>query len=141
MIKYSLKCAGAHEFEAWFASSESYEAQTRERQIACPECGSHDVAKAIMAPHVASHSLSSMGAPTPAAAQAMLVEVVRHVRQTLLAKTEDVGSRFPEEARRIHYGEAESRAIRGEASGEEARELQDEGIEILVIPDLPEDAN
>jgi hypothetical protein len=139
VIRYRLICARAHEFEAWFASSESFEVQAAERSVACPECGEHDVAKAIMAPNVAVRDRA--GHEPAATAQQQVVQVVREVCRSLLAAVEDVGARFPEEARKIHYGETDVRSIRGTASGDEVRALLDEGIEVVAVPSLPEDAN
>ena len=142
MIKYSLRCARAHEFEAWFASICSFEVQSADRKICCPQCGSNDVGKAIMAPNVANRDRLE---PDPPQAtddgRPPGAEVLREVRRTLLAGIEDVGAHFPEEARKIHYGEAEARGIRGTASDEEVRTLLDEGIAVVAIPSLPEDAN
>ncbi len=139
MIKYRLRCAQSHEFEAWFASSESYEAQAAEGKISCPDCGDRDIDKAIMAPNVAVKRVALPQQET--SSQPPVAELVREVRRALLASAEDVGARFPEEARKIHYGEAERRGIHGTASGEEVRTLLDEGIEVVALPNLPEDAN
>ena len=140
MIKYRLQCAKGHEFEAWFSSSTAYDAQAQGQQVCCPECDGHEVVKAVMAPNVAlrgaAESVSSTVNKTSTVAQ-----VLREFRRVLLAKAEDVGQRFPEEARKIHYGEAESRGIAGTASGEEAQALIEEGIDILMLPPLPEEAN
>ncbi len=141
MIKYCLRCALAHEFEAWFASSASYEAQAAAAKVCCPQCGSHEVDKAIMAPNVTVRDRAEPDPPQAAEGHPGAVEVLREVRRTLLAGVEDVGARFPEEARKIHYGETEARGIRGTASGEEVRTLLDEGIAIIAVPPLPEDAN
>jgi hypothetical protein len=140
VIKYRLRCASAHEFEAWFASGACYEAQADNRQICCPECASRDVGKAIMAPHVAARARPEGATATPAG-EDDLVDKLRQFRRWMLASAEDVGRRFPEEARKIHYGETAPRGIHGQASGEEARELLDEGIEIVALPPLPEDVN
>ncbi len=139
MIKYRLQCAKGHEFEAWFASSTAYDAQAKGQQVCCPECDGREVVKAVMSPNVAVRGAteSAKGAtqiPT-------VVNRLREFRRALLANAEDVGQRFPEEARKIHYGEAEPRGIAGTASGEEARALLEEGIEILMLPPLPEEAN
>jgi hypothetical protein len=140
MIKYRLRCREAHEFEAWFASGGSYESQVADRQVSCPSCGNRDIAKAIMAPNVAVRDRAETASQeTPG--QPQVVEVLREVRRTLLAAVEDVGARFPEEARKIHYGETEARGIRGTASNEEVSTLLDEGIAIIALPPLPEDAN
>lgn len=141
MIKYRLKCAQAHEFEAWFASIASYDEQVGSGQVRCPQCGACDVTKTVMAPHVcttAGEMDDNCALPRSAAD---FTRFLREVRRVLTRHSEDVGSRFPEEARKIHYGEAEERGIHGTASGEEVRALADEGIEIIALPLLPEDRN
>jgi hypothetical protein len=141
VIKYRLQCESAHEFEVWFASSARYEAQIRSHDIACPQCGSTDVEKAIMAPNVPRRAF----APEPANAvpelQSRHLALLRQVRNVLAAGSEDVGTRFADEARKIHYGETDLRSIRGEATSSQARELIEEGIEVMILPSLPEEAN
>jgi hypothetical protein len=141
VIKYRLRCACAHEFEAWFPSSASCETQAEKRQICCPDCGGRHVGKAVMAPNVAMRGRGQVDPLPVEAIRPQMVAALREVRRSLLASAEDVGPRFPEEARRIHHGETEARRIRGTASGDEARALLDEGIEIVALPALPEDAN
>jgi hypothetical protein len=141
VIKYRLRCACAHEFEAWFASSASFETQAEKRHVCCPQCGGRDVGKAVMSPNVAVHGRAQEVAPPVEAVGAQFVAALREMRRSLLAAAEDVGRRFPEEARKIHHGETEARGIRGTASVKEARALLDEGIEIVALPALPEDAN
>ena len=136
MIKYRLQCAEGHEFEGWFASSASYDAQSAGGQVTCPHCNSHEVGKSIMAPNVA---MRPRGYDEDAPARYR--NLVREVTQALVSGSEDVGDRFPEEARKIHYREVEQRAIRGTASADEARALVEEGVEIMALPRLPEDAN
>lgn len=136
MIKYRLQCADGHEFEAWFASSASYDAQAAGGHVACPECSSRDVGKSIMAPNVALKA-RSLDDDAPARYR----NLVREVTRALVSGSEDVGDRFPEEARKIHYREVEQRAIRGTASPDEARALVEEGVEIMALPRLPEDTN
>ncbi len=136
MIKYCLQCAQGHEFEAWFASGASYDAQVSGSRIACPECDSHQVVKSLMAPKVA---LKTRGRDDESPARYR--NLVREVARALAARSEDVGDRFPEEARKIHYREVEQRAIRGTASQDEARALVEEGVEIMALPRVPEDAN
>jgi hypothetical protein len=136
VIKYRLQCAHAHEFEGWFASSASYEVQEAAGQITCPACNSSDVAKSIMAPNVSVKTRRAVDEiPT------RYRNLVHEVHKAVVANSEDVGTRFPEEARKIHYREVEERAIRGVASPEEAEALVDEGIEIMALPRLPEDTN
>lgn len=136
MIKYRLHCSEDHEFEAWFASSGSYEVQVATGQVCCPECDSRDVSKSIMAPNVSVRSRAHDD-EMPARYR----NLVREVAKAIVAGTEDVGDRFPEEARKIHYREVEQRAIRGVASPDEARSLVEEGVEIMALPRLPEEAN
>lgn len=144
MIKYRLICDADHEFEAWFASSASYDAQARARQIACPHCASHEVGKAIMAPAVAARSADPADGPKPPTLrddEPQILELVREFRRAVVASTEDVGAQFAQEARKIHHGDGEARNIRGTATSEEAEALSDEGIEFVVLPPLPEDAD
>jgi hypothetical protein len=140
VIRYRLQCANAHEFEAWFASSASYDVQAAGGQICCPECNSSEVGKSIMAPNVAPRTRGEVAVPEEEA-PARYRNLVRVVRQVLEAGSDDVGDRFPEEARKIHYKEVEQRAIRGTASSDEARALVEEGVEIMALPRLPEKAN
>lgn len=140
MIKYRLHCAKGHEFEAWFASSAAYDAQAQGQQVCCPECDGREVVKAVMAPNVALRGAGESAGEAQRKVPAV-VHLLREFRRSLLANAEDVGGRFPEEARKIHYGETEPRGISGTASGDEAEALIEEGIEILVLPPLPEEAN
>ncbi|MBI1648671.1 DUF1178 family protein [Hyphomicrobium sulfonivorans] len=141
MIRYSLRCAGDHEFEAWFASSASYDAQAAAGDVVCPVCASRKVEKSIMAPNVAVSGRSAeMPSPNEDTA-AKVRALMREVRQMVEAQSENVGDRFPDEARAIHYREVEQRAIRGTASADEVRSLLEEGIAIVPLPDLPEEAN
>ena len=162
MIHYALSCGRGHAFDGWFASSEAFDSQARSGAVACPVCGSADVSRALMAPAVRTRSTTRPAAPdttevAPAehavkpthathasiskADRQKFVEAVRQLRTALVENGTDVGTAFPEEARRIHYGEAEPRGIYGQAAPQEARELIEEGIEILPIPTLPEDRN
>ncbi len=140
MIKYRLHCVKGHEFEAWFSSSAAYDAQAQGQQVCCPECDGREVVKAVMAPNVALRGAAESAGDAQRKVPTV-VHLLREFRRAVLATAEDVGGRFPEEARKIHYGETEARGIAGTASGEEARALIEEGIEILVLPPLPEEAN
>ena len=140
MIKYRLQCTHGHEFEGWFASSASYDAQVAAGQLTCPECNSREVGKSIMAPNVAVRTRLDVAVPDDEA-PARYRNLVREVARVLTAASEDVGARFPEEARKIHYREVQQRAIRGTASLDEARELVEEGVEIMALPRMPEDTN
>lgn len=133
MIVLDLCCNREHRFEAWFASSEAFETQRTAHLVTCPHCGSSDVRRLPSAPYVqtSSHSAPATSAPPdPQAIAARLIEALR----SAAARSEDVGERFAEEARRIHYGDSEERAIRGKAGREEVIDLIDEGIPILPVP-------
>lgn len=134
MIKFELRCADGHGFEGWFRDGATYDAQVAGHEVACPVCGSTDVSKALMAPRIAK------GGPSPEeirAAKAKVVETLREMRKEIEANAEYVGPSFAEEARKIHYGETETKAIYGEASDAEAEALRDEGIDFARIPWLP----
>jgi hypothetical protein len=134
MIVFDLRCSKGHEFEAWFRDNATYEKQAEEGSISCAVCGDGKVGKALMAPAVSS------GRPenTPEKAHAAeAMRFLRKVRNHVEKNFDHVGERFPEEARKMHYGEAEKRSIYGEATSTEAKALRDEGIEVGQIPWLP----
>ncbi len=165
MIRYTLICDNAHEFESWFASSASFDEQAKRGFVTCPICDSAKVERAVMAPAVArtdrgprpaepaleATTPSPAPAPSPARAaqpaalmgekemafRAMLTALHEHVA----ANAEPVGKNFAEEALKIHHGQSENRAIYGEASAEDAQMLQEEGVEFLPLPRLPEGRN
>jgi hypothetical protein len=149
MIKYRLRCKKGHEFEGWFSDSAGYEKQAKRGVVTCPDCGSNNVEKALMAPSVSTRRRERESAPqqlseTDAkrlALQKEMLEVMRKVRRQVEENAEYVGPRFAEEARKIHHEESEARGIYGEASLAEAKELVEEGIDILPLPRLPEDAS
>lgn len=159
MIRYRLSCKEGHEFEGWFASSAAYDRQAKRKLVECPRCGSSKVDKAVMAPSVARRDKSrsrrrsdaekAVETPAPAAtaetqrvaAHRELAAAMRKLKAEVEAKSEYVGPRFPEEARKIHYEEVPARGIHGEASREEAQALTEEGIEFFPLPVLPEDKN
>lgn len=169
MIRYTLVCPDRHEFEVWFSGSEAFETQQSEGLLSCPVCGSSDVERGLMAPAVATarRREGRLGQPggqanatdedVPAGEsnenrQAVqlaanvperqeFVAAVRRLREHLTANAEDVGTRFAEEARKIHYNETEKRGIYGQATPDDARALADEGIEFHPLPPLPEDHN
>jgi hypothetical protein len=142
MIRYALRCEHDHRFESWFRDSATYEAQAQRALVTCPHCGSASVEKQIMAPAVASRE-EEVRVPVAMADQKdrEMREMIRAFRQMVMANTEDVGAGFAEEARKIHYGEAEHRAIRGEASPADVRALNEEGVEVAPLPILPDDRN
>ncbi len=164
MIHYTLNCDTGHTFDSWFQNSAAFDKQAKRNLIACPICGSVKVEKAIMAPRLSrsddAPARPALPSPTPQAPTppspippvkgqvAMMSPPQRELRQKLqelrdhITKNASyVGSRFPEEARKIHYGETEHRSIYGEASPEEAKQLHDEGIEFHPLPILPGDQN
>ncbi|MEQ9125981.1 MAG: DUF1178 family protein [Alphaproteobacteria bacterium] len=134
MIRYSLVCKAGHVFDGWFPGIEACDKQLKKGLVACPDCGSSKVKKALMAPAIAPKKSDSDAARKRVMAfaehRAKLAALREHVEQNF----ENVGERFPEEARRIHYGEAERRDIYGEASLAEAKELVEEGVEVAALP-------
>jgi hypothetical protein len=148
MIKYALACDRGHEFESWFPSAAAYDAQARRGLVACPECGSNRVAKAIMAPAVvgaARAAAASTEAPNDVALldrkQRALRDAVRALRREIEVNTADVGTKFAELARSMHAGETPERAIRGQASGAEVEALLEEGVGVLPMPTAPDELN
>jgi hypothetical protein len=161
MIRYTLVCERQHNFESWFANSAAYDKQVKRGLVACPICGSIKVDKAIMAPRLGrSGKLIDMPpappeAPLPAASHAQAPAPVammssqerefrgklKELRDHLTRNAENVGRKFPEEARKMHYGEIEHRSIFGEASPQEAKDLHEEGIEFHPLPVLPDERN
>lgn len=138
MITFALRCEPeGHGFDGWFRSSEDFETQTATGLVACPSCGSVTVAKSLMRPAVTTSKGSTASPEDAARAIVALQEVAREARAT----ADYVGPNFAEEARRIHYGEADERRIFGEASLPEVKGLIEEGIGVLPLPPLPEDKN
>jgi hypothetical protein len=142
MIRYSLSCEMGHEFEAWFAASEAFDTQQANGDIGCPVCGSVRVHKSLMAPAVAtSRKKDSVRLAANVPEHPELAAALRQLRQHLTENADYVGPKFAEEARRIHYNEAEKRGIYGEASQDEVKALSEEGIEFHPLPMLPEEHN
>jgi len=139
VIRFTLTCERGHEFEAWFASGKTYEDRAKTHAVVCASCGSTVVQKAPMAPAVKRRREAPKSRET--SERKKTYAFLKGLRDHLQANAENVGPAFPEEARKIHYGETEARSIYGEASFEEARELRDEGIPALPLPPLPEDHN
>lgn len=133
MIVYDLKCAEGHQFEAWFRDSAAYEAQVEANDVTCPICGSAKVHKALMAPNLARGEPKT---PSPQVDEraVQVRQALSEIRNQIEAKCDYVGPRFPEEARRIHYGEADSRGIYGESTAEEADALKEEGVQVHRLP-------
>lgn len=147
MILYRLRCNDEHEFEGWFRNAAAFDTQRESGILECPVCGTADVSKALMAPsitksrEVARPAVSDVQAMHPAAQKAAeLREKLRGLRQLVEQNCDYVGDRFAEEARKIHYGEADAHGIYGETTAEETERLQDEGIEFGSVPWIRDDA-
>jgi len=140
MIRYALSCDRGHEFDAWFASISSYDEQVEAGAITCPSCGSTHVRKSPMAPAVKKRKAEPV-AVREDGEHRRTYAFLKDLKAHLKANAEHVGPAFPEEARKMHYGEAEARSIYGEATVEEAKALKEEGIPALPLPPLPDDQN
>jgi hypothetical protein len=152
MIKFALLCARGHEFQSWFQSSEAFDTQVESGLVLCPLCQVAEVTKAIMAPAIASRGEAARAKP-PAQAQSQtkvaLLDrhdlksraVIDAFRRRIFAEADDVGSRFAEEARKIHNGLVPERPIHGQASIGDARALVEEGVPVLPVPPSPDEYN
>ncbi|HLO75502.1 MAG TPA: DUF1178 family protein [Magnetospirillum sp.] len=135
MILFELRCANDHHFEGWFKDNAAYDAQAAAGEISCPVCGDTGVSKAIMAPRLnkaTGQTLDAQGAARE------MRRMLSELRQQVEQNCDYVGEKFPDEARKIHYGDTEARPIYGEASAEQAAELEEEGIAVSRIPWLRE---
>jgi len=150
MIRYALVCAEGHAFESWFQNSTAYDRQARQKLVTCPICGSAKVEKQVMAPRVAGarkrkEPAASAPDKTPVAMMSPqeqeLRKKLKDLREHLTKNADYVGQKFPEEARKMHYGEIDHRSIYGEASPDEAKKLHEEGIEFHPLPVLPDERN
>jgi hypothetical protein len=166
MIHYNLRCDRGHSFESWFQSSSAYEAQEKRKLVNCPICGSAKVERAIMAPQIVSRKRRESATPVPVPApeptttpaptqtaeaapstQLLMAQErelrakLKELRDHIVKNADNVGERFPTEARKMHYGDIEHRPIYGEASPDEARALIEEGVEVAPLPVLPDDRN
>lgn len=142
MIKFDLICDEQHRFEAWFSSNSDFEKQRDGKLVECPHCGSVNVDKALMAPSVSTaRSKEASVQLAMNTTQKAAMEQLRQAVKTIRDNSEDVGERFPEEARKIHYGESEERGIIGQAKPDEVKSLLEEGVGVAPLPDLPEDKN
>jgi hypothetical protein len=166
MIRYALACECGHIFESWFASSMTYDKQVKRGLVVCPVCSSSKIDKAIMAPRLsgvrkrddgpAPTAAGDVPVPAPAAAtteetpapvaivpphERELRKKLKELREHLTRNADYVGRKFPEEARKMHYGELDRRSIYGEATPDQAKELHEEGIEFHPLPVLPDERN
>lgn len=139
MIHFKLICQNDHEFDGWFRNGEDFEIQQKQGFLTCAVCGSDKVEKTLMAPAIAdSKRHVGMGLNDN---QNKMLEQLQNLTRKMRANADYVGDRFSEEARKIHFGEKEQRAIYGEATNKEVKSLVDEGIDVLPLPELPEDKN
>ena len=163
MIRYALACSKGHTFESWFPNSAAYDKQAKRGLVECPVCGDAKVGKALMAPKLSGtkkRSRAALPAPAPVAeAPAPASDAVKtpvamvspeehefraklkELRDHLTKNSDNVGEKFPDEARKMHSGEIEHRSIYGKASPEEAKDMHEEGIEFHPLPVLPDEAN
>ncbi|MBB3385724.1 DUF1178 family protein [Rhizobium sp. WW22] len=142
MIRYSLTCDNAHEFEGWFSESADFDRQVASGFLTCPVCNSGAISKLLMAPSVSTaRKKDELQTLAMDAARKQALVKLKEAVDAIKANAEDVGTKFPEEARKIHYGEADARGIIGKATPDEAQALVEEGIEIAAIPVLPDDIN
>ena len=147
MIRYDLICDQGHPFDSWFRDSATYDKQVKRRMVICPVCETHKISKQLMAPGIPAKSNKKPAEPARVFTgpvdprQQMLVKMMRELRKQVEKNADYVGDQFAEEARRIHYKEAEQRGIYGEATREDAEALVEEGIEVHPLPVLPEEGN
>jgi hypothetical protein len=149
VIRYTLCCEAGHTFESWFNNSTAFDRQAARGLVACPLCGSAKVEKAIMAPALGGGREAPAAAAEPEKTPVAIVskeevevrKKLKELRDHIVKSADYVGEKFPEEARRMHYGEIEHRSIYGEASPDAAKSLADEGIEFHPLPRLPDERN
>ena len=137
MIKYALTCDQGHPFEGWFSVSADFDDQRARNMIACPMCGSHEVAKQIMAPAVAGTKAQTAGLDASPKARAMMMEAMGRVRDHVEKNFDYMGDSFASEARAIHEGRSEERGIYGEATPTEVRDLVQDGVPVAPLPPAP----
>jgi hypothetical protein len=150
MIRYDLICADGHEFDGWFSDSSAFDKQARKNLVSCIHCGSTEIEKQLMAPGIPVKGNRKAEPTAPAKSvlasafdprQQKLMQLMREVRKAVEESSEYVGNKFADEARKIHYEEAEKRGIYGETTADDAKALIEEGIDIHPLPILPEDGN
>ena len=152
MIRFTLVCEAGHTFESWFRDGTAFDDQRERGLLTCPVCQSASIDKAIMAPQVARKDRTAITppavvepSPAPVALmtpeQAELRTRLRQLRELMTRNSDDVGDKFAEEARRMHFGEIEQRAIHGEADREQVVALLEDGIDVMPLPNLPDERN
>ena len=141
MIHLSLRCEHDHSFDGWFRNSEDFEKQRKRGLVGCPSCGSSSVEKALMAPSVSTGRKKEKMALAMDATQKKAMAELKALTEKMRENADYVGDKFAEEARKIHFGEADQRGIYGEATAEEAKSLAEDGVEFMPLPVFPDDQN
>ncbi len=137
MIVFNLSCEKGHRFEGWFGSADDFAVQVKDGSIDCPLCGSFDIVKQPSAPYISKRGNERSQEPQPVQVANVTQLLHKKFVEYVLQNTEDVGGRFPDEARRIFYKEVAERAIRGTATIKEVTELKEEGIDVLAVSGIP----
>jgi hypothetical protein len=141
VIRFSLHCDQAHDFEGWFRDNADYDTQSKRGFVECPACGSKKVSKALMAPAVSTGRKKEKMALAANADQKRMMTELKQLAEKMRENSDYVGDKFAEEARKIHFGETEARGIYGEATPDEARDLIEDGVEFMPLPVFPDDRN
>ena len=141
MIRFSLQCDADHPFEGWFRNNDDFDIPAARGLVSCPACGSVKVAKALMAPAVSTGRKKEKMALAASAEQKTAVAQLKELVGKMRDNADYVGDGFAEEARKIHFGEAEARGIYGEATAEEAKALIEDGVEFMPLPAFPDEQN
>lgn len=141
MIHYTLVCESEHKFDGWFRNAEAFDEQNGRGIVTCPVCSSSSVAKALMAPSVSRASSDKVAVSVGHPQQARLRELLKALRDKVTAEADYVGDRFADEARKIHFGEVDAHGIYGEASREDVASLLEDGIDVMPLPQLPDERN
>lgn len=141
MIRFCLSCDNDHAFDGWFRNGEDFETQRKRGLVACPVCHSVRVEKALMAPAVSTGRRKEKMALAMGEDQRKALAKLRALAEEARKSADYVGEKFAEEARKIHFGEVEPRGIYGEATAEEARDLLEDGVDFIPLPDFPDDRN
>lgn len=141
MIRFSLHCDHGHDFEGWFRDNADFDRQSERQLVGCPVCNSQNVQKSLMAPAVSTNRQKEKIAMALGEAQKKVLDEMRDLSRKVRENADYVGDKFAEEARKIHFGEAETRGIYGEASREDVHSLLEDGVDVLPLPVFPEDQN
>jgi len=141
VIRFSLICEQEHEFEAWFRNNDDFDAQKKRGFVECPSCGSHKVGKALMAPAVSTGRQQEKIALAMGEQQRKAMAELKALSEKMRENADYVGGKFAEEARKIHFGEADQRGIYGEATPDEVKGLAEDGVAFMPLPVFPDDRN